>query len=187
MISHEKIISLPIGLANRYWTHGDISIISQKTKTIKNFMNRKHLFYLNVSSSTHFERNFLINRMKLNFHSEKNFNEKEKFYICSERKSWSEYLDDISNSIFVLSPRGNGSDCHRTWETLYLGAIPVVVDNGKENINLYDDLPIVKLKNWEEWNINTLNKHLIEFLQQEKNFNKEKIWFSYWKDLISDI
>lgn len=27
---------------------------------------------------------------------------------------------------YVASPRGNGLDCHRFWESLYLGAIPIV-------------------------------------------------------------
>ena len=36
------------------------------------------------------------------------------------------YRELISKSIYVLSPPGNGIDCHRTWEALFLGAIPVV-------------------------------------------------------------
>ena len=27
---------------------------------------------------------------------------------------------------FGVSPRGNGLDCHRTWEMLYFGMIPIV-------------------------------------------------------------
>jgi hypothetical protein len=37
-----------------------------------------------------------------------------------------EYRQEIASSKFVLSPAGNGQDCHRTWESIYLGAIPVV-------------------------------------------------------------
>lgn len=37
-----------------------------------------------------------------------------------------EYYEIIANSKFVVSPPGNGMDCHRTWEALALGAIPVV-------------------------------------------------------------
>ena len=29
--------------------------------------------------------------------------------------------------VFGLSPRGNGVDCHRTWEMLYFGMIPVML------------------------------------------------------------
>ena len=27
-----------------------------------------------------------------------------------------QYLDQLASSVFVLSPFGNGIDCHRTWE-----------------------------------------------------------------------
>ena len=36
------------------------------------------------------------------------------------------YRELISESVYVLSPPGNGIDCHRTWEALFLGSIPVV-------------------------------------------------------------
>ncbi len=37
-----------------------------------------------------------------------------------------EYRNLVSRSKFVLSPPGNGADCHRTWEALYLGSVPIV-------------------------------------------------------------
>ncbi|CAF1472127.1 unnamed protein product [Rotaria magnacalcarata] len=40
-----------------------------------------------------------------------------------------------------LSPRGNGIDCHRTWKTLYLDAIPIVWHSTLDP--LYADLPII--------------------------------------------
>lgn len=36
------------------------------------------------------------------------------------------YRRALLESKFVLSPAGNGADCHRTWEAMYLGAIPIV-------------------------------------------------------------
>lgn len=37
-----------------------------------------------------------------------------------------DYWALVRRSKFVLSPPGNGRDCHRTWEALYLGATPVI-------------------------------------------------------------
>ena len=37
------------------------------------------------------------------------------------------YRQMLANSAYVLSPPGNGADCHRTWEAIYLGAIPIVL------------------------------------------------------------
>ena len=36
-----------------------------------------------------------------------------------------EYLRTLGQHRFVLSPRGNGLDAHRTWEALMVGTIPI--------------------------------------------------------------
>ena len=38
------------------------------------------------------------------------------------------WLEHYGTHRFVLSPPGHGLDCHRTWEAILLGAIPIVVD-----------------------------------------------------------
>ena len=57
---------------------------------------------------------------------------------------------DVWNSYntynFGLSPFGNGLDCHRTWEMLLFGMIPVVKSSSLDP--LYDDLPVVIVKEW---------------------------------------
>ena len=37
-----------------------------------------------------------------------------------------QYLMTLGSHKFVLSPRGNGLDAHRTWEAMLVGAIPIV-------------------------------------------------------------
>lgn len=49
---------------------------------------------------------------------------------------------------FVLSARGNGLDCHRTWELLYLGCIVVTTSSPLDA--LYRDLPVVLVDDWRE-------------------------------------
>lgn len=39
------------------------------------------------------------------------------------------YYKELQEHHYVLCPPGNGKDTHRLWESLYLGAIPVVEDN----------------------------------------------------------
>jgi hypothetical protein len=48
---------------------------------------------------------------------------------------------------YGISPRGNGLDCHRTWEMLYFGMIPIVKTSPLDI--LYDGLPVVIIKEWE--------------------------------------
>jgi hypothetical protein len=48
---------------------------------------------------------------------------------------------------FVASPAGNGVDCHRTWEALYLGVIPIMVDS--LFARHFASLPIWVIPDWE--------------------------------------
>lgn len=49
---------------------------------------------------------------------------------------------------FVVSAQGNGLDCHRTWELLYLGCI--VITRSSPLDPLFDDLPVVLVHDWDE-------------------------------------
>ena len=48
---------------------------------------------------------------------------------------------------FWLSPPGNGPDCYRTYEALYLGSAPVVLDTALGQ-GLVQGAPIVRVRTW---------------------------------------
>jgi hypothetical protein len=50
---------------------------------------------------------------------------------------------------FVISPHGNGLDCHRTWEALCLGCIVIVKKSPIDT--LYTDLPVLIIDNWSDF------------------------------------
>lgn len=79
---------------------------------------------------------------------------------------------------FVLSPQGNGMDCHRTWEALCLGCIPIVKTSGLDS--LFDDLPIWIIQDWSEVTITNM-KQTIETFKQ-KIFRYEKLTLQFWKN-----
>ncbi|CAF3036451.1 unnamed protein product, partial [Rotaria sp. Silwood2] len=88
---------------------------------------------------------------------------------------------------FWLSPRGNGIDCHRTWEALYLDAIPIVW-NSSLNI-LYEHLPVVIIQNYTEITETFLREKLHEismkkYYQMNQTYQFEKLRNSYWRQLI---
>jgi hypothetical protein len=59
-----------------------------------------------------------------------------------------EYLKLVSQSKFVLSPPGNGPDCHRTWESIYLGAVPIVYKSAWPFRDF--NLPVAQVSDWNE-------------------------------------
>jgi hypothetical protein len=88
---------------------------------------------------------------------------------------------------FWLSPRGNGIDCHRTWEALYLDVIPIVW-NSSLNV-LYENLPVVIIQNHTEITETFLREKLQDismkkYHQMTQVYRFEKLRNAYWRRLI---
>ena len=43
-------------------------------------------------------------------------------------KDHASYLSELATYKWVVSPKGNGVDCHRLWECLYAKCVPLVDD-----------------------------------------------------------
>lgn len=81
---------------------------------------------------------------------------------------------------FVLSPAGNGLDCHRTWEALALGCIPIVRRLLIETV--FDDLPVLVVNEWSDVTPALLRDTLAAF--QTRTFRREKLSLRYWLDTV---
>lgn len=62
------------------------------------------------------------------------------------RISRSKFKEMLNRSKFVISPPGNGPDCHRTWEAMYAGAVPVVLNRAWPFGHL--NLPVLSVESW---------------------------------------
>jgi hypothetical protein len=85
-----------------------------------------------------------------------------------------------SKFLFVISPRGGGYDCHRTWEALCLGCIPIIKTSGLDP--LFENLPVCIVSSWSDVNEEYLKKYLESI--QTKQFQYEKLNLNFWKNLI---
>jgi len=81
---------------------------------------------------------------------------------------------------FVLSPFGCGLDCHRTWEALILGCIPIIAHSGLDT--LFDELPVLFVNNWSDVTQNLLDATIKAY--KGKRFNYEKLKLEYWVQKI---
>jgi len=164
-LEHSKLISIPIGIANSQWEHGNLKLLD----AIRNENNKKtNLVYKNFDINTS-----LINRIDA-------IND-TKFIPMTRNRKQEDYLRDISMSKFNICPRGNGIDTHRMWESIYLGSIPIVPNciNNKQ----YDDLPILIINKWSEINNNFLNKKYEEIMSKPLDY--KKIDLEYWRKEIA--
>uniref|UniRef100_A0A6M3M5P0 Exostosin GT47 domain-containing protein n=1 Tax=viral metagenome TaxID=1070528 RepID=A0A6M3M5P0_9ZZZZ len=91
------------------------------------------------------------------------------------------YFDTMIRHKFVLCPDGNGMDTVRTWETLYMGAIPIVF---RHEFTEYfaEYLPMIVIDSYTEPNPAFLNNKMKEM--QNKEFNFEMLKMSYWRNQI---
>ena len=92
---------------------------------------------------------------------------------------YSKYVDEILKHRMVVSPRGNGIDCHRIWEVLYLGRVPII--KKEQAIKHFKELPIIYLDSWEQLcNLNFLEAEW----NKVKDNSKDMLCISYWENLI---
>lgn len=97
-------------------------------------------------------------------------------YFMKRTDNW----EKIAQHAFVLSPFGNGMDCHRTWETLCLGGIPILC--APHFSKLLEGLPVLNVSDWGEINQELLDATLIKF--QDREFQYEKLCLTFWKNKI---
>lgn len=103
-------------------------------------------------------------------------------YKC-ERKPFLEYMEEMAQYKFTLSPRGLGPDCYRTWEAMLVGCIPVLHTCYLDG--LYSDLPVLFVDRWEDVTPEFLEKKYKEI--SLKKHNVEKLYMEYWWKKIEAV
>ena len=86
-----------------------------------------------------------------------------------------------SKYAFVISPHGNGLDCHRTWEALCLGCIPIVKTSPLDS--LYEELPVYIVQDWSDVTEENLRRVLNDF--SNRKFDLNRLTLKYWMDKIN--
>lgn len=66
--------------------------------------------------------------------------------IRMKRTTRAGFQADLLHHYFVVSPPGNGLDCHRTWEAMYAGCVPIVLRQAWPFDG--ERLPVLAVDNW---------------------------------------
>ena len=116
--SHPKLHPIPIGLENKHWkTEKDFEIFRRIASTAPPLEKRRFDLYVSLGG-TNSERDALKRHFK-----------SQEFALVRDGKTiFARYLADVASSKFVLSPRGNGLDCHRTWEVSWNACVNATWD-----------------------------------------------------------
>jgi hypothetical protein len=83
---------------------------------------------------------------------------------------------------FVCSPSGGGLDCHRTWEALCLGCVPIIKTSKMDP--LFNDLPVWIVKDWSEVTAEACHYKKTEFSLKQDLFASKNLSLTYWVNLM---
>ena len=105
----------------------------------------------------------------------------QKYGFNNQIYSTNTYRRVLLRSKFVLSPPGNGIDCHRTWEAFYHRTIPVI----EKKYYLFSNhkLPVLLVDDIEEFFLMSPDK-MNEVYSSIMSSNYPAIFFDYWSNFL---
>jgi len=190
LVSHPKISQMPIGLDYHTLAHkshkwgNKINPVKQE-RILKGIQTRMIPFYkrkIHCYSNFHFS---ILEHDKFSYERTLAIKEipKDLIYYESAPRARKDTWIAQSEYAFVISPPGNGLDCHRTWEALCLGCIPIVKTSDLNS--LYEDLPVFVVSSWSDITGQALENIIETF--RNRQFKYEKLNLSYWMGKINSF
>lgn len=167
-LEDDRVIPLPIGLANSCWKHGDLGTFCKIANT---YIPKNNLIYNNFTVKGGMRPEYRV-PCEIGI---------EKYNLPKQtNKPYKEFLKELISYKFCLCPSGNGLDTHRFWESLYLRTIPIVV-----RIPLYTYFskffPILIVDSWDNIPISELESIYKEADWSNYDLLKFKNYIKYFK------
>ena len=151
-VKHPQVEPLPIGIANSFWEWGDSKVVEEVIN--EGFSDTNPLFiYANFTKGDgvrYERRKDCFDMLSKNG------------IIMQDNTDYKTYLQDLKKFKFCLSPEGNGIDCYRTWEALYMRTIPIC----KRSVMIEKfakTFPIYIVDDWKEFDIDDVWKSYDSF------------------------
>ena len=115
-VIHDDVIPLPIGIANSFWKWGNLDIFDEVLGA--DIDTKSDFIYANFTQAGGVRD---VNRLEC-------YENVEKQNIpFVENMEYKDYLNTLKTYKYCISPQGNGIDCYRMWESLYLKVIPICI------------------------------------------------------------
>lgn len=174
MFTHDKCSPLPIGLQLRMYDNKNTVI--ESIKKYRNTLQKNNSIFYAFNEETNPNRIIVLNCLSNSGST-----------IKPHRKlNREEYYNEVSKNMFNASPEGNGVDCNRTWETLYLGSIPIVEKSVNSDYWKKIGLPILIVNSWKDVELFD-NIQLTHMYDQLKNTSDTSpLYMDYWVKKIHD-
>tara|TARA_R110002012_G_scaffold65188_2_gene170992 strand:- start:1701 stop:2537 length:837 start_codon:yes stop_codon:yes gene_type:complete len=163
---NEKILWLPIGFEEPEREGGDVEILNNFYNNQIPWGDKENKIYIPYHSNTFKDRNTIISNLS-----------KEDFVVVEpNRLSFNDYLSKMSEYKYVLSLRGAGWDCHRHYESILVGSVPIMEDGPILKSFKNKNLPVIDILdiNSKIFNYSFDFLYSRDFLTMDYHFNKIK-------------
>ena len=147
--------SFPIGMCYNYTTY-------EKLET--QLGSHDNLVFCGIREHTDQNRRSGMNRASF-------LNTLQSNGITNTFLSPEDYFKTLPSYKFVVSPEGNGIDCHRHYEALMAGCIPIVEYN-QHIRSVYGNCPILYTSDYSEITPSYLNQKYTEMIDTKYDFSK---------------
>lgn len=144
MIRHPKIRWIPIGIANQMWPHGNPDLFLQPCAQLNSFPKQYDVFF-----------NFSVHTNPTARQSCRTVLESKGLQFTPQLPL-STYVPVLASHRYVICPPGNGVDCHRIWEALLVGVIPILLRSVFTE-TIAETIPCILLNSWNEFRIEQLH------------------------------
>lgn len=185
VVNHPKLTVIPLGmdyhtLSHKNYSWGPKATPLQQEALLKSIrQTAPPLLDRIVKCYSNFHFTLEQTREKDRFDAKENVPQSLVFYeptIITREQSWKNQCQYA----FVISPFGVGLDCHRTWEALLLGCIPIL--KKPPLVNLFNHLPVLIVNDWSDVTKELLQQTVTLFAS--KQWNLQKLYLSYWTKQI---
>ena len=141
-LRHPKLHSIPLGVGNPIKCDPDAFRAVQDRPP-----GRSELFEASFDVSTNpVERVYCIEQTGIR--------------PAPKTRTQREFYERLASAYFCISPNGNGVDCYRTWQALYLGTIPVVTRSILTE--QHPCIPWIVLDDWADFHAVDFSEELYE-------------------------
>lgn len=132
-----NVVTIPIAFQD--WPKNHFNLIVGLALKHKSF-EKKNLIYMNFSIGTNPTKRTEC------------FNYFNSFDWVTKKSNITkeEFMQDLVQSKYVISPEGTGIDCHRIYEAIAVGCIPIVKKSKTVMDDFYAKLPIILVEDWNE-------------------------------------
>ena len=161
----DKISFIPIWFQEYERLGDNLIFLKENLNNYNEWEKKKNKIYIPHHSLTNPDRQSIIEKL-----SNLSFVEVEKTKL-----SFQDYINKIKQYKYVLSLRGNGWDCHRNYEILFSGSVPVMQQGPISKSFKKYDIPHILIKDVSD-----------NIFDEKYNIDKNILLLDYWKKIIND-